>query len=96
MISPIDGTPAAKAGVLPGDHILRANGTSFEKMLLRDAVLILRGRPGSYVTLTLRRPNKPHFELPIKRAVIKVASVRFRMEKDIGCDVGKCQNNIQK
>ena len=51
---------------------------------LRDAVLLLRGRPGSYVTLTLRRPNKPHFELPIKRAVIKVASVRFRMEKDIG------------
>lgn len=84
VISPIDGTPAAKAGVLPGDHILRANGTSFEKMLLRDAVLLLRGRPGSYVTLTLRRPNKPHFELPIKRAVIKVASVRFRMEKDIG------------
>ena len=84
VISPIDGTPAAKAGVLPGDHILRANGTSFEKMLLRDAVLVLRGRPGSYVTLTLRRSNKPHFDLPIQRAVIKVASVRFRTEKDIG------------
>lgn len=84
VISPIDGTPAAKAGVLPGDHILRANGASFEKMLLRDAVLILRGRPGSFVTLTLRRPNRPHFDLPIKRAVIKVASVRFRLEKNIG------------
>ena len=84
VISPIDGTPAAKAGVLPGDHILRADGISLEKMLLRDAVLLLRGRPGSNVTLTLRRSNKPQFDLPIQRAKIKVASVRFRMEKDIG------------
>ena len=84
VISPIDGTPAAKAGVQPGDHILSADGRSFAKMLLRDAVLVLRGRPGSVVTLTLRRQQRPHFDLSIKRAIIKVASVRYRVEPDIG------------
>jgi carboxyl-terminal processing protease len=84
VISPIDGTPAAKAGVLPGDHILRADGKSFKKMQLRDAVLMLRGRPGSHVTLTLRRQKLQQFDLSIMRDIIKVASVRFRTETDIG------------
>lgn len=84
IISPIDGTPAAKAGVKPGDQILSADGRSFAKMLLRDAVLVLRGRPGSVVTLTLRRQKRPQFDLAIKRAVIKVASVRYRIEPDVG------------
>lgn len=84
VISPIDGTPAAKAGVQPGDHILSADGRSFAKMLLRDAVLVLRGKPGSEVTLRLRRQKRPQFDLAIKRAVIKVASVRYRTEPDIG------------
>jgi carboxyl-terminal processing protease len=84
VISPIDGTPAAKAGVLPGDHILAADDRSLADLHLRDAVLLLRGKPGSFVKLTLRRESRPKFDLSIRRDVIKVASVRSRLENDIG------------
>ncbi len=84
VISPIDGTPAAEAGVQPGDHILSADGKSFAKMALRDAVLILRGRPGSIVKLSIKRQKLPEFNLSIERAIIKVASVRSSFKKNIG------------
>ena len=84
VISPIDGTPAAAAGVQPGDHILSADGKSFAKMALRDAVLILRGRPGSIVKLAIKRQKLPRFNLSIERAIIKVASVRVSLKKNIG------------
>ena len=84
VISPIDGTPAADAGVQPGDHILSADGKSFAKMALRDAVLVLRGRPGSIVKLAIKRQKLPKFNLSIERAIIKVASVRFSLKKNIG------------
>ena len=84
VISPIDGTPAAVAGVQPGDHILSADGKSFSKMALRDAVLVLRGRPGSIVKLTMRRKKLPEFNLSIERAIIKVASVRSSIKNNTG------------
>ena len=84
VISPIDGTPAADAGVQPGDHILSADGKSFAKMALRDAVLVLRGRPGSIVKLAIKRQKRPKFYLSIERAIIKVASVRSSIKQNIG------------
>ena len=46
VIAPMEGTPAAKAGIVSGDQILKINGTSTERMELQDAVNVLRGRPG--------------------------------------------------
>src|SRR5213079_2653949 len=57
VITPMEDTPAAKAGILSGDQILRINGNSTEKMDLQDAVQFLRGTTGQKVTLTILRPS---------------------------------------
>ncbi|MGH6621562.1 MAG: S41 family peptidase [Alphaproteobacteria bacterium] len=84
IVSPIDGTPAARAGLKTGDRILRANGRSLEGVLLRDAVLELRGDPGSKVVLGIKRGEKPPFDVTLERAIINIASVRWRTEGNIG------------
>lgn len=84
IVSPIDGTPAARAGLKTGDRILRANGRSLEGVLLRDAVLELRGEPGSQVVLGIKRGDKPPFDVKLERAIINIASVRWRTEGNIG------------
>ena len=56
VITAMEDTPAAKAGILSGDQILRINGISTEKMDLQDAINVLRGPAGAKVTLTLLRP----------------------------------------
>src|SRR3954469_17740274 len=50
VVTPMEGTPAAKAGIVSGDEILKINGSSTEKMGLQDAVNALRGKPGQKVT----------------------------------------------
>ena len=57
VVSPMEDTPAAKAGILSGDQILKINGTATDRMELQDAVNLLRGVPGQKVTLTLLRPS---------------------------------------
>ena len=77
VISPMEGTPAAKAGILSGDQILRINGNSTEKMELQDAVNVLRGVPGQKVTLTILRPSTKEIkDYALDRAEIKVESVK--------------------
>src|SRR5436309_12635295 len=56
VVSPMEDTPAAQAGILSGDQILKINGTATDRMELQDAVNLLRGAPGQKVTLTLLRP----------------------------------------
>ena len=56
VVTPMEDTPAAKAGIISGDEILKINGSSTEKMGLQDAVNVLRGKPGQKVTLTILRP----------------------------------------
>src|SRR5437016_14363158 len=56
VIAAMEDTPAAKAGILSGDQILRINGISTENMDLQDAINVLRGPAGAKVTLTLVRP----------------------------------------
>ena len=77
VITPMEDTPAAKAGILSGDQILRINGSSTEKMDLQDAVNVLRGVPGQKVTLTILRPSSKEIkDYALERAEIKVQSVK--------------------
>jgi carboxyl-terminal processing protease len=85
VISPIDDTPAAKAGIKPGDYIAGIDGTPIQGMALNDAIDKMRGAPGTKVTLTiLRTGEKKPFDVALTRAVIKVDSVRSHREGDIG------------
>ncbi len=80
VISPIDDTPAEKAGLKPGDLIIKLDGKSVKGMTLDDAVKIMRGEPGSKISLTLMRESvDAPIEVEIERAVIKVKSVKHRM-----------------
>jgi carboxyl-terminal processing protease len=80
VISPIDDTPAAKAGVRAGDLIIKLDDTPVKGLSLADAVNMMRGKPGSKITLTLIREgeDKP-LELTLTRAVIQVQSVKKRL-----------------
>lgn len=80
VVSPIDDTPAKKAGIEAGDLIIRINGNAVKGMSLTDAVKIMRGDPGSKITLTIVREGEDApFKVELTRAVIRVKSVRSRM-----------------
>ena len=77
VVTAMEDTPAAKAGVLSGDQILKINGTSTERMDLQDAINILRGPAGRNVTLTLVRPSTKEIkDYTLERTEIKVQSVK--------------------
>lgn len=80
VIAPIDGTPAAQAGIQSGDLIVMIDGKLVGSMDLREAVDRMRGPPGSEIVLTVTRKSMPEpIEVPLVRAVIKVASVRSEL-----------------
>ena len=80
VISPIDDTPAQKAGLEPGDLIIRLDETPVKGMTLGDAVKIMRGKPKSKIVLMVVREGKPKpFKVTIIRDIIKVKSVKKRM-----------------
>ena len=87
VVSPIDGTPAANAGMQPADLITHIDNKQVLDLTLSEAVEKMRGAPGSKVTLTVRRGglNGVPFDVTITRAVIRVQSVRFHPE---GSDIG--------
>jgi carboxyl-terminal processing protease len=77
VITAMEDTPAATAGILSGDQILKINGASTERMDLQDAINILRGPAGRRVTLTLLRPSTKEIkDYTLDRAEIKVRSVK--------------------
>ena len=77
VITAMEDTPAARAGILSGDQILKINGASTERMDLQDAINILRGPTGRRVTLTLLRPSTKEIkDYTLERAEIKVRSVK--------------------
>ena len=84
VISPIDETPADKAGVKAGDIIVKIDDKSSINMTLNDAVDIMRGKPKTSVTITVvRKGEEKPLEITIVRDIIKVKSVSYKMvEKD--------------
>ena len=77
VVTPMEDTPAAKAGILAGDQILKINGTSTEKLELQQAVNLLRGKPGQKATLTILRPSSKEVkDYVLERAEVKVQSVK--------------------
>jgi len=85
VISPIDDTPAFKAGVKAGDYIAAIDGNAIQGVPLNDAIDKMRGPVGTKVTLTiLRNGEKKPFDVALMRAVIHVDSVRWHREGDIG------------
>ncbi|HKK57084.1 S41 family peptidase [Marinobacter sp.] len=80
VISPIDDTPAQKAGVQAGDLIVRLGDKPVKGLSLEEAVKLMRGKPGSVLTLTIvREGQSAPIEIDVERAVIKVTSVKSRM-----------------
>ncbi len=85
VISPIDDTPAAKAGIRTGDFVAAIDQAPIQGLALNDAIAKMRGAPGTKVTLTILRPGaKKPFDVALTRAVIKVDSVKYRREGNIG------------
>ena len=80
VVAPIDDTPAAKAGIMPGDLIIRLDDRPVKGMTLTEAVDIMRGEPGTDIELTILREGRDApFMVTITRAVINVNSVKSRM-----------------
>lgn len=80
VISPIEDTPAARAGVMAGDLIIKIDDTPTKGMSLNDAVKLMRGAPKSPITLTIMRADRLQpIVLKIVRDIIKVRSVRSKM-----------------
>lgn len=83
VVSPIEDTPAFKVGIEAGDLIVKIEGESTQDMGLMDAVKLMRGKPDTKINLTVVRKgvNKP-LKFTIVRAIIKVRSVKWRMEEN--------------
>ena len=77
VISPIDDTPAQRAGVKAGDLIIKLDGKSVKGISLMEAVKMMRGKPGSEIVLTiLREGEEKPFNLPVVRDVITVKNIK--------------------
>ncbi|MEX2150049.1 MAG: S41 family peptidase [Steroidobacteraceae bacterium] len=79
VIAPIDGSPAARAGIRPGDAIVGIEGRAVDDMPLVEAIAEIRGEPGTVINLTLAREATRPFDLAVERAIVSVHSVRFEL-----------------
>jgi len=85
VVSPIDDTPASKAGIMPGDLIFALDGEPVQGLTLQEAVEKMRGKVGTPIKISIRRAGKDPFDVSLTREIIKVRSVRSRLEAgDIG------------
>ncbi|MDP7034467.1 MAG: S41 family peptidase [Planctomycetota bacterium] len=83
VIAPIEDTPAAKAGILAGDIIVQIGETSTQDMELNKAVSILRGEPGTPVTITIWRESaKKKMVMTLNRALYKIRFLRWNLRED--------------
>ncbi|HEV2363063.1 MAG TPA: S41 family peptidase [Caulobacteraceae bacterium] len=84
VITPIDGTPAAKAGIKSGDYITAVNGQTVLGLSVNDAVKQMRGKIGDEVTLTIARAKTPPFDVKLTRQIIQPKAVTYKLEGDFG------------
>lgn len=84
VVSPIDETPAARAGIEAGDFITHLDGETVLGLTLSEAVDKMRGRVGSDINLTIRREGREPFDVAVTRDVVRIKSVRSRVEGQVG------------
>ena len=85
VVSPIDDTPAFRAGIQPQDLITHLDGEQVLGLTLQQAVERMRGKVNTDIRLTIRRKGRKPFDVTLTRAIIKIRSVRSRIErKNIG------------
>ena len=84
VISPIEDTPAYKAGVLAGDFIIQIDDTPVFGLTLSEAVDLMRGKKGEPITITISREGVEHFEINIIRDIIKIQSVKYEIFDNVG------------
>jgi carboxyl-terminal processing protease len=84
VVSPIDGTPAARAGIQAGDYLTAIDGESIVGLTLNEAVRRMRGESGSSITVTVAREDTDPFDVTLTREIINVRAVVARVEGDIG------------
>ncbi len=84
VVSPLDDTPAFKAGLQPGDLITHIDGMAVMGLNLTDAVDKMRGKPKTKLKLTISRKSQESFDVTLTRDIIKIESVKFSAKKDIG------------
>lgn len=78
IIAPIEGTPAYRVGLRPGDQIIKIEGESTRGIKLQDAVKVLRGEPGTQVTITIKRPGVDDpIDFTITRDIIEIKTVPY-------------------
>lgn len=82
VIAPIDDTPAARAGIKPGDYITHIDDDQVFDLTLNQAVKKMKGRPGTKVKLTIISDGQEPRTITLKRAIIKVKSVKFEEKGD--------------
>ncbi|MGM0471817.1 MAG: S41 family peptidase [Bacillota bacterium] len=85
VVSPIEGTPGSKAGLQAGDLITKIDGQSTAGMTIKEAVKLMKGKPGTEVKLTIKRPSEDEdeseiIEVPITRAMIEVPHVKSEVK----------------
>ena len=85
VVSPIDDTPASKAGIMANDLIIKIDGENIDGLTLNEAVDKMRGKIGSPINLTIKRDGRDPFDQKLVRDRIRVQSVKFNIEQnDIG------------
>ncbi|MBA1273052.1 S41 family peptidase [Stutzerimonas azotifigens] len=109
VVSPIDDTPASKAGIEAGDLIVKIDGQPTKGLSMMEAVEKMRGKPGSAITLSIVRDGGSPRDIKLTRAVIKVRSVRSQIlepgygylritqfQVNTGDEVGKALASLKK
>ena len=85
VVSPIDDTPASKAGIMPDDLIIALDGEPVQGLTLKEAVEKMRGQVDTPIKVSIRRGTKDPFDVSLTRETIKVKPVKYRLEGD---DIG--------